>query len=209
MGVYYSLNPATVAPGRYTLDAVEAQHALANPPGGEFAPSLWCGAQKGGELWAPFSPLQVQTGFLLERRVPDGNEALPPAMLEHKWGRLLRAPHHHFEVEIAPSAEVFVVVACDPRTSHLYAALMISGSYQPHTYWRLGHTTDLDLSQMKFPLTQPERGRSPMRSRQTNRSRNQSRSGERWRSSTLSQAGRSGVAGQQQAPGWQSQVWND
>lgn len=63
----------------------------------------------------------------------------------------MRAPAQHFEVEIARSSEVFVLVACDVESAHIYAAVLFSGGWERHAYWRVGNAVMLDPgSNMKF-----------------------------------------------------------
>jgi hypothetical protein len=73
--------------------------------------------------------------FLLERG--------EPAPLVPKWGNVLRAPNMSFEVELARSSEVFVLVTCDVETAHMYTAILFSGRWERHTYWRVGSNAEL------------------------------------------------------------------
>jgi hypothetical protein len=124
MGQFYSVNDARAVPqwSRATLDAVEAAMGSGHAP-----PSTWAGV--------PFNPMLQNRQFLLERG--------EPAPLVPKWGNILRAPDLHFEVEIARSAEVFVLVTCDVETAHMYTAILLSGRWERHTYWRVGNNAEL------------------------------------------------------------------
>lgn len=136
MGQYYSLNPAVAVPhwSRATLDAIEDVQSA-----GQAAPSIWTGV--------PFNPLLQSRQFLLERTQPGGE-----APLISKWGMQIRAPAQNFEVEIARSSEVYVLVVCDVESSHMYAAILFSGEWERHAYWRVGAQTALDpTSNMHFP----------------------------------------------------------
>jgi hypothetical protein len=123
MGQYYSLHDARARQwNRDTLDAVEKTMGA-----GQAAPSIWAGV--------PFNPMLQNRQFLLERGFPDP--------LVPKWGNLIRAPSQKFELEIARSSEVFVLVTCDVETAHMYTAILFSGRWERHTYWRVGSTTEL------------------------------------------------------------------
>jgi hypothetical protein len=124
MGQFYSVNDARAVPhwSRATLDAVEEAMGA-----GHAAPSTWAGV--------PFNPMLQNRQFLLERG--------DPAPLVPKWGNILRAPDMSFEVEIARSSEVFVLVTCDVETAHMYTAILLSGRWERHTYWRVGSNTEL------------------------------------------------------------------
>jgi len=125
MGQFYSVNDArATAPAwnRATLDAVEDAMGA-----GHAAPSTWAGV--------PFNPMLQNRQFLLERG--DQGPLVP------KWGNILRAPELFFEVEIARSSEVFVLVTCDVETAHMYTAILLSGRWERHTYWRVGKNAEL------------------------------------------------------------------
>jgi hypothetical protein len=124
MGQFYSVNDARAVPqwSRATLDAVETAMGSGHAP-----PSTWAGV--------PFNPMLQNRQFLLERG--------EPAPLVPKWGNILRAPDMHFEVEIARSSEVFVLVTCDVETAHMYTAILFSGRWERHTYWRVGNNAEL------------------------------------------------------------------